>query len=162
MNSQYPQTLWGHTVASLKALLGVPETRPRFAPSPSNRMLRWANVKIPYQDASNHFIAIGTTGSGKTTIARLLMQSAFKGFGSEQCRALVYDAKQDMLPILSALLPEASIATLNPFDDRGVSWDLCKDLNEPIRLLDFISTIFPEQSDANPFFRLATVHCALT
>ena len=76
------------------------------------------------------------------------------------CRALISDPKQDALPILSYFVPAHHIKSLNPFDQRGYAWDLCTDLNEPIRLFEFFCTIFPETSDSNPFFRLATIHCA--
>lgn len=124
------------------------------------RMLRWGNMLIPLRDGSNHFIAYGTTGSGKTTIQRLLMQSALSERGeNEDIRAFVYDAKQDAYAILSSFVPTDALKTLNPFDERGYAWDLCTDLNEPIRLFEFCATIYPETADSNPFFRLATLHC---
>ncbi|XZE20285.1 type IV secretion system DNA-binding domain-containing protein [Pirellulaceae bacterium SH449] len=145
--------------AILGSVLGDFSRRPRYKNVPKGKRIQWANLMLPHQDASNHFIAIGTTGSGKTTILRLLMQSALSNMGNENCRAFVYDAKQDAYPILASFLPIDSIVTLNPFDDRGVAWDLCSDLNEPARLLEFCSTIYPQVADSNPFFRLATVHC---
>lgn len=142
------------------AILGTVDARPKHRLPRNERLLRWGNMLIPYKDASNHFIAFGTTGSGKSTLARLLMQSALSNIENEDCRAFVYDAKQDAYPILSAFIPEDRLISLNPFDQRGYAWDLCTDLNEPIRLFEFFCTLFPETSDSNPFFRLATIHCA--
>ncbi|MGV2342203.1 MAG UNVERIFIED_CONTAM: type IV secretion system DNA-binding domain-containing protein [Planctomycetaceae bacterium] len=48
-----------------------------------------------------HFLAVGTTGSGKTVVMRLLMQSVLPEIGSgNDVRAVIYDAKQDMMSIL--------------------------------------------------------------
>ena len=106
-------------------------------------MIRWGKIWIPMSDAMNHFLAVGTTGSGKTTILRLLMQSVLPKVGTGDCRALVNDAKQDAMPLLAGMVDPEKIVLLNPFDSRGVAWDIAKDLNEPRLIFEFCSTIFP-------------------
>jgi len=122
--------------------------------------IRWGKICIPMSDAMNHFLAIGTTGSGKTTILRLLMQSVLPRVGTGDCRALVNDAKQDAMPLLAGMVDLDKIVLLNPFDSRGVAWDIAKDLNEPRLILEFCSTIFPAVPDSTQFFRNATVNCS--
>src|SRR5687767_3385125 len=36
--------------------------------------LRWGNAYLPESLATQHFLAVGTTGSGKTLVQRLLMR----------------------------------------------------------------------------------------
>lgn len=93
--------------------------------------VRWLSIHVPPEKSVNHFLAVGTTGSGKTTILRLLMQGAIPNVGNGDCRALVYDAKQDMVAILSGMVPMDRIVIMNPFDSRCARWDMAVDLDEP-------------------------------
>ncbi len=64
---------------------------------------QWGPFQFTDEDAEAHFLALGTTGSGKTLILRLLQQSVLSYVGQGLgYRGLCYDAKQDMYPILSA------------------------------------------------------------
>jgi type IV secretory pathway TraG/TraD family ATPase VirD4 len=130
--------------------------------SGSQFTIYWGGLEIPSSEALNHFLAIGTTGSGKTTVLRLLMQSTLPYVGSGKgLRALVYDAKQDMLPVLSSFCQRSLINTLNPFDIRGVAWDMCRDITEPRIAVEFVFLLFPQQrADSQPFFADATRHVA--
>lgn len=114
---------------------------------------RWGRLDLPNSEGPNHIAAIGTTGSGKTSLIRLLQQSVLPNVGKGDCRALVYDAKQDALPILSSIVDPSLIVTLNPFDDRGAAWDLAKDLDEPRIMMEFAATIIaPAPNESQPFF----------
>ena len=54
------------------------------------------------EDMGGHTLALGSTGSGKSLILRILMQSVLQVVGQGLgYRALVYDAKQDAIPIIS-------------------------------------------------------------
>ncbi|HMP71600.1 MAG TPA: type IV secretion system DNA-binding domain-containing protein, partial [Pirellulaceae bacterium] len=104
-------------------------------------------------EAQAHFMAVGTIGSGKTIILRLLMQSVLPDVGMGRgVRAIVYDAKQDALPILAGFCDPRLIFTLNPFDDRGVAWDVAKDITEPRVALELAFTLVPKTNEQNPFF----------
>ncbi|MCY2966467.1 MAG: type IV secretion system DNA-binding domain-containing protein [Planctomycetota bacterium] len=114
---------------------------------------------LPYDEATQHFLAVGTTGSGKTIMLRLLMQSALIGIGrGDDTRALVYDAKQDMMSILSAYCDPKLVRTTNPFDTRGVSWDLSKDVREPRVAVEIAYTLIPNEHESQPFFSDAARH----
>jgi DNA helicase HerA-like ATPase len=39
---------------------------------------------LPADEATKHFLAVGTTGSGKTIVLRLLMQSALPDIGTRK------------------------------------------------------------------------------
>ena len=65
---------------------------------PGDPGLRLGRRLFPSEIATRHFAFIGTTGSGKTLLQRLLLQSALATLGEGRGqRAVVYDAKQDLL-----------------------------------------------------------------
>lgn len=122
--------------------------------------LRLGRHLFPTEISTRHFAFVGTTGSGKTLLQRLLMQSAFAtigaGFGH---RAVVYDAKQDILGILGGMRAEVPIWILNPLDTRSVGWDMAADVHSPADVLQVASTLVPvAKNDANPFFTNAARH----
>lgn len=121
------------------------------------KCLRWVSVDLPEEQATSHFLAVGTTGSGKTSVLRLLMQDALPTVGSGDCRAVVYDAKQDAIPMLSAFVPKDRIVIMNPFDARGARWDMMDDLDEPRLILEAVTTLFPRTQDSTQFFYEAAV-----
>ncbi len=114
--------------------------------------VRWLSIDVPPDKSVNHFLAVGTTGSGKTTILRLLMQGAIPNVGSGDCRALVYDAKQDMVSILSGMVPMDRIVIMNPFDSRCARWDMAVDLDEPARFLKLLLPSFRKSQTQPNFF----------
>jgi hypothetical protein len=121
--------------------------------------LRWGGEEIGEGEATGHFLAIGAPGSGKTIILRLLLQSVLAQFrpGGDQ-RALVFDAKQDALPLLSGMRPRVPVRTTNPFDSRGVAWDLARDIREPQVAVELAFTFFPNVQESQPFFSDAARH----
>ena len=113
-------------------------------------------------DISTHTIFLGTTGSGKTLAMRLLQQSVVPLIGTGLgYRGLGYDSKQDAMPILSAIIPDRSrIKNMNPFDSRGVRWDICRDVTRPTEAMEVAHTLMPDVADNNPFFQEAARLCA--
>lgn len=108
---------------------------------------------FPSDIATRHFAFIGTTGSGKTLLQRLLMQSALCRIGIGCTRAVVYDAKQDVLSTLAGLRIDCPIYILNPLDARSVAWNMALDVSSPATALQVAATLVPEsKNDANPFF----------
>lgn len=122
--------------------------------------ITWAGVKIPEQSAGNHFAIIGATGSGKTVTISAFMQSVLPSIieGSGK-RALIYDNKQDMLPVLSEMNINCPVYTLNPFDRRGIAWDIASDIRSPSAAYQAASTLIPRNPHASqPFFDNAARH----
>lgn len=115
--------------------------------------VRFGPVILPEAEVAQHVGAIGATGSGKTTIQRLYMQDALPHIrpGSDR-RALIYDAKQDLLPTLAGLDPDLDIVTSNPFDARGAAWDICRDAKSPAIIAEIAVTLLPEASESQPYF----------
>lgn len=128
--------------------------------SKEKHSLQLGTVRMPLRIATGHLAFVGATGSGKTVLQRLLMQSTLPRVreGSNH-RALIYDAKQDILPILAGMDLRCPVRTFNPFDARGVAWDLAADITSPASALQMATLLMPKaQSDANPFFSNAARH----
>ena len=131
-----------------------------YAPGES---IFWAGEEMPARIATTHFLVAGTTGAGKTLLLCKLMESVLPYIGKKRpCgasfdrRALVYDAKGDILPLLHHLT-DARVVTLHPFDQRGAAWDIARDITSPASALQMASILVPEDRNTggNPFFVLA-------
>lgn len=114
----------------------------------------WGGVDLLTEDENLHFAVCGCTGSGKTLEIRLLMKSVLAGMrANEDRRALIYDAKRDSYPLLYALGLGPLVINMNPFDRRGVAWDLARDIQSGAEMDQFASIIIPSNpQDHNPFF----------
>lgn len=124
----------------------------------------FAGYQFPFESAVNHFSFMGTTGSGKTTEIRLMMQSFIPYIGQPGCdydqKAFVYDAKREVLSILfGAGVPPEKIELLNPFDVRSASWAISKDIQTEGDAIQFAAAIAPETNENNRFFTDATRDC---
>lgn len=126
---------------------------------PGEGRVFFGNRYLPAEEATKHFLAVGTTGSGKTVVMRLLMQSVLPEIGSgNDVRAVIYDAKQDMMSILSSIVDPRLIQTTNPFDERGTAWCLWKDVCEPRVAIEIAFTLIPREHESQPFFSDAARH----
>lgn len=71
----------------------------------------------------------------------------------EKHRAIVYDAKLEVIPQLAGMDLQAPVVVLNPFDKRSVAWDLAVDITEPATAKQIASIFIPEEKKASqPFF----------
>lgn len=115
--------------------------------------ISWGKVRISSSEATAHFCVVGAVGSGKTLTLRMLMQDQLPLIqpGSD-ARAMIYDAKQDMLPILHSLNIQCPIVVLNPFDERAAGWDMAHDIDSPTAARQLAVTLVPESKESQPFF----------
>jgi type IV secretory pathway TraG/TraD family ATPase VirD4 len=87
------------------------------------------------------------------------MQSCLGGIGTEpDSRAVIYDHKQDILPLLEAIAPRAKYVTSHPFDERGAAWNIARDVTNPAIVLETARTLIPEVQESQPFFADASRH----
>lgn len=133
------------------------------------RKINFCNEGLDTEAATSHFLFIGATGSGKTVLIRLLMQSVL--FNNRENpvldRAVIYDAKSDALPVLHGIVGRDDygqrlnhkVVTLNPFDRRSYSWDISADIKTPGHALQMASILIPPDEKASqPFFANAARH----
>ncbi|MEN8717009.1 MAG: type IV secretion system DNA-binding domain-containing protein [Verrucomicrobiales bacterium] len=117
----------------------------------------WGGRFISFSSACKHFLAVGSTGSGKTVLISLLMKEVMREIaksGAANARALVYDSKTDLLPIIKGMgVPEEKIVVLDPFDARVWAWDMAADITDPMQADDVASVLIPtRQNENNPYF----------
>ena len=110
-------------------------------------------------ESAGHILLCGTTGAGKTICLNLLMRSVLPRIrDGADARALVYDAKQDVLSYLHALGLDCPIKTLSPFDRRSLRWDVAADCTTPATAQQIATTLIEEETGANRFFSDAARH----
>ena len=116
----------------------------------------WGGSLLPFEAETTHFMMVGTSGSGKTLSMKRMMRAVLPDVGVvRDHRALIYDAKQDVLSFLSGLQLECPIVTLNPFDARGVAWDMARDIRTPSAARQLAKILVPgERGGGNQFFAL--------
>ena len=143
-----------------RSLRTAQQVQEALADTSPNQGIRFGQYLLPQRAAYGHFAIVGATGSGKTLLQRLLMQSVLPriGKGLDQ-RALIYDAKQDIHSLLGGLGLRCPIATFHPLDARCVAWDMAADITSPAAALQAATLLVPKaQQDANPFFSNAARH----
>lgn len=104
--------------------------------------------------AKEHFLFVGSTGSGKTVLINQLIATAFepKDFDARHWRALVYDAKCDIVPTLGNIFMTSKPGRLilaHPFDVRGCFWDIAADVVNPVVAQQIAKVLVPELSNSN-------------
>lgn len=130
--------------------------RSKQLPTNGRPPIFWGGLSLPDSVSEGHFLVVGATGSGKTLTLRLLMQSVLPRIRpGSQTRALVYDAKQDMLSLLHGMGVDAPIVILNPFDARSVAWDMAQDVDSPAAALQVANIFIEEERGQNAFFSKA-------
>jgi hypothetical protein len=87
--------------------------------------LRLGGVTIPSRLETRHFAMAGTTGAGKTTALRQVLDT-IEARGEA---ALVYDTSGEF--IAHYYDPARGDVILNPFDQRGAFWDLFGEIAHP-------------------------------
>lgn len=89
------------------------------------RSIRIASVGIPAWLECRHFALLGTTGAGKTTVMRQMLDQV-EARGEP---ALVYDTSGEF--ITQYYRPERGDIILNPFDERSAFWSPFSEIAHP-------------------------------
>ncbi len=117
------------------------------------RGVRWGSETLLRRAENQHFLVIGTTGSGKTLTIHRLMADVLPRIGVEpDQRAVVYDPKQDVLPFLQSLDLRCPVRTLDPFDGNGAAWDVAKDVNSPALALQLAFDLIAKEQKEGGYF----------
>ena len=106
--------------------------------------LTLAGVAVPFEDETKHFKFMGTTGSGKSTVMRELLDGALK----RGDRAVIADPDG---AFLSRFYDRArGDVILNPFDSRSAKWDLFSELKNPYDIDQMARAFIPDRGNADP------------
>ena len=109
-----------------------------------------------------HMAITGTTGAGKTTLVRQVMQTGLPPIGTGvDHRALIFDPKQEFVPLLAAIAPHAQLVITNPFDERSWGWAIWKDCQEVRVAIELVTILIPHVADSQPFWSDAARHLTL-
>ena len=121
--------------------------------------LEWGPSTLPRSTATRHFLAVGTTGSGKSLLQRRLMQKPLTEiFRGSDRRALIFDAKNDVVAYLKRIGVSCPVYSLNPLEARtyfpkAVRWDIAADVTSPARAMNLVAGLIPsEKGGSNQYF----------
>lgn len=120
--------------------------------------IRWAGLPLP-PNVEGNFAVVGTKGSGKTLILNTLMRSVLCHLDKDNpdapgARALVFDSKTELYPLVRKFAPSAKVWLLNPFDNRSHAWHVARDIDSTIAAQELAAVFMPEnQNESQPFFR---------
>jgi hypothetical protein len=121
--------------------------------SPGDPCFELGGVRVPDETAVTNICVVGAPGSGKTKILNGLIQYAVSTIGNgRDHRAIMSDPKRDLIPLLHGMQVRCRIFNLNPFDLRGVSWDVGKDCDSVATALQLSANLVPEDEGPNRFF----------
>ena len=122
--------------------------------------VRFGPLLLSDEEVVLHTLAFGATGSGKSTLLRLMMQDVVPEIqpGSDW-RMLITNPKRDAMSVLHGMSRSGvRIVTTDPFDKRGLAWDMCRDVRDPRTALQLVWTLVPDRQETQPFFTNATRH----
>ncbi len=139
-------------VTSSKARDGVRKTTGQSQsgkPKPEDALL-FGGVQLPYRAATDHFLAVGATGSGKTITVRLLLQGIDRYMRNNAGTHLViYDSKGVYIPYLANFAtPALPIIDLNPFREGAFAWDISLCAEDSNAILELATILLPEPKNA--------------
>ena len=158
-----PSAFWNlFTRLDAPSVSAEPAPRPQAAPAAvffDEDVFFWALRNLPAREAVKHLAIFGTTSAGKTTLIQLYLQSLAPRFRRDWHRPeqlIVFDGKNDVVPLLSALgmNPEDdNVYLLNPYDERGVVWDLAEGAQGPLLARHLAALLVPpEHMSTAPYF----------
>jgi hypothetical protein len=103
-----------------------------------------AGIAVPFEDETKHFKIVGTTGTGKSTALRELLDGALK----RGDRAVIADPDGSYLSRFYT--PSRGDVILNPFDARSAKWDLFAELKNPYDIDQMARALIPDRANADP------------
>lgn len=106
-----------------------------------------AGREIAASDETKHFKLIGTTGTGKSTAIREILETAL----ARGDRAVIADPDGGYMHRFYD--PGRGDVVLNPFDERSVKWDLFAEIKTPYDVDQLARSLIPDQGGADRSWR---------
>jgi type IV secretory pathway TraG/TraD family ATPase VirD4 len=103
-------------------------------------------VRVPRERESSHFLMIGDTGAGKSSLIRQILMQV------EERRetAIVYDPALEYTPQFYE--PGRGDVILNPLDERMPYWSPCDEVRHEAEAEGLAAALFKDDPRTNPFF----------
>ena len=121
--------------------------------------LRLGGVGVSDETTRTHLCIVGATGSGKTkTINGILKDAVSTICDDRDERAIIFDGKQELVPLLHALGIRCRYYILNPFDIRCVAWDVARDCTSVTTTDQIAVILISADPGPNRFFSDAARH----
>lgn len=141
---------WKHALLRTGDLMAKP-------PASGGPTFFFGGRRWPIQAANKHIVFVAATGGGKTVSFRLLMQDILPQIGRHEdeggWRAVVYDAKEDLLGQLRGIGLDVPIIVGNMFDQRSSAWAIAQDTTSPSAAQEVATILIPQEPhSAQPFF----------
>ncbi len=103
-------------------------------------------LRVPYATEASHFLIVGDTGSGKSSLIRQMLEQ-IEGRGES---AIVYDPAREYTP--QFYRPERGDVILNPLDQRMPYWSPGEEVRHEAEALTLAASLFPDRPNDNRFF----------
>lgn len=128
----------------------IAETEPEKSRSKSTgleRGITLAGVPVPALDEAKHFKLIGTTGTGKSTAIREILEQAL----ARGDRAVIADPDGGYLK--QFYREDRGDVVLNPFDSRSVKWDLFAEMKNDYDVEQLARSLIPDREGQDRSWR---------
>lgn len=122
--------------------IGSPSTWEHIFMSKAERPM----VRVARQNESQHFLFVGDTGTGKSSLIRQLLTQ----IQERKEAAVVYDPAREYLP--QFFNKDRGDVILNPLDARMPYWGPADELVDPSEADAMAKSIFPDRDHENRFF----------
>jgi hypothetical protein len=127
-----------------EAEVATSSRRPRARPAAA---LRVAGVQLAPEDEAKHFKFIGTTGTGKSTAIRELLEAAL----ARGDRAVIADPDGGYLRRF--FRPARGDVILNPFESRSARWDLFGEIGNDYDVEQLARSLIPDHEGSDRSWR---------
>jgi len=143
-----PELVTGGTFNSRNRSRGIGFSN--YERPPTEKIFGWnRRVRVPQARESSHFLIIGDTGAGKSTLIRqMLVQIQDRGE-----TAIVYDPEREYTP--QFFNPSRGDVILNPLDARTPYWSPGDEARNEPEALTLAASLFPDRNNEQRFFTRA-------
>jgi type IV secretory pathway TraG/TraD family ATPase VirD4 len=127
-----------HVVSGAQWQKNTADWRDKAAKTGAATPVRFAGCGISFADETKHFLAMGTTGSGKSAALRRLLADA----GARGDRAIIADPDGGF--VARFYDPARGDLILNPLDARSVRWSPIAECASPYQADELARAIIPD------------------